>query len=222
MLRRAGLSVTCVISLAPIRLLPALVEPLADIGVTRVIAFSSTSRFTKLASADPSERALAQWLVGSEEALAGACVRRSVAWTVFRPTLVYSPGLDRNISEIARFIRRFGFFPIVADGRGKREPVHADDLAIGCVAALGEPRTFNRAYNLSGGETLTYREMVERVFVGLGRRPRILGIPLGVLKAVVHTARIVPRFRKLSAELVTRMNADMCFDHSQASRDFGF
>lgn len=217
-----GLRLRSVINLAPIRILPALVHTLADLGVTRIIAFSSTSRFTKAQSADPDERALAATLARSEEALAHACITRGIAWTVFLPTLVYSPGLDRNVSEIARFVQRLGFFPIVADGRGKRQPVHAADLAAACVAALDEPKTFDRAYCLSGGETLTYREMVHRIFGALSRPARILSVPPGLFKAAVNAARLVPRFRKLSAELVTRMNMDMCFDHGEATHDFGF
>ena len=210
------------ISLAPIRLLPERINSLADAGVTRIIAFSSTSRFTKAASADPNERVLAETFARSEDAFAEGCSRTGIEWTIFRPTLVYSPGRDRNVSEIARFISRFGFFPIVGDGRGKRQPVHAADLAAGCVVALVEPNTFSRAYEVSGGETLTYREMVVRVFHALNRAPRIVRVPTGMLKVAISIARSFPRFKALSPELATRMNTDMCFDHSEASRDFGF
>jgi len=199
-----------------------LVSTLAALGTSRVIAFSSTSRFTKADSADPGERELAADFVRSEEALAAQCERHDLRWTVFRPTLVYSPGLDRNVSEIASFIRRAGFFPILGEGLGKRQPVHADDLAAACLDALGQSKAFDRAYDLSGGETLTYREMVERIFRGLERAPRIVRVPPRLFKAAVSAARVVPRFRKLSPELVTRMNMDMCFDHIEASRDLGF
>lgn len=218
----SGLRPASVINLAPLRILPPLVATLASLGTARIIAFSSTSRFTKASSADPAERELAADFERSEELLASECARYGIRWTVFRPTLVYSPGLDRNVSEIARFIRRAGFFPILGDGLGKRQPVHADDLAVACVTALGKSTACDRAYDLSGGETLTYREMVERIFRGLGRAPRIVRVPPGLFKAVVGAARVVPRFRKLSPELVTRMNMDMCFDHAQAKRDLGF
>jgi nucleoside-diphosphate-sugar epimerase len=221
-LRESGLRPASVISLAPIRILPPLLDSLAALGTTRVVAFSSTSRFTKAGSVDPDERELAATFARSEDALASQCERLGIRWSVFRPTLVYSPSLDRNVSEIARFIERVGFFPILGEGLGKRQPVHAADLAAACLAALGEDKAFDRAYDLSGGETLTYRGMVERIFHGLARAPRIVRVPAHVFKAVVSAARVVPRFRKLSPELVTRMNTDMCFDHSDATRDLGF
>lgn len=221
-LEASGLQPASVISLAPLRILPPLVSTLALLGTMRIIAFGSTSRFTKASSADPVERELAADFVRSEEALASECARHGIRWTVFRPTLVYSPGLDRNVSEIARFIRRAGFFPILGEGLGKRQPVHAADLAAACVAALDESKAYDRAYDLSGGETLTYRAMVEEIFRGLGRAPRIVRVSPHLFKAAVSAARIVPRFRKLSPELVTRMNLDLCFDHGDATRDLGF
>jgi nucleoside-diphosphate-sugar epimerase len=221
-LRSSGWLPRYVINLAPIRILPPLIDALADLGTSRMIAFSSTSRFTKADSDDPTERDLAALLAHSEDAVARNCGRHGIDWTIFRPTLVYSPGLDRNVSEIARFILRFGFFPIVGAGIGKRQPVHAADLAAACVAALDDSRADARTYNLTGSEILSYREMVERIFRGLGRGPRIVSVPPRLLKAAVNAARVVPRFRKLSPELVTRMNADLCFDHDEAFRDLGF
>jgi nucleoside-diphosphate-sugar epimerase len=221
-LPESGLRSEHIISLAPLGIIAPLVTTLAALGASHVIAFSSTSRFTKANSADPAERTLAANFLRSEETLATECERQGIRWTVFRPTLVYSPGLDRNVSEIARFIERVGFFPILGEGRGKRQPVHADDLASACLAALGEGKAIDRAYNLSGGETLTYREMVERIFRGLGFAPRFVSVPSALFKTVVSAARVLPRFRKLSPELVTRMDTDMCFDHDEASRDLGF
>jgi hypothetical protein len=64
--------------------------------------------------------------------------------------------------------------------------------------------------------------MVERIFRGLGLAPRFVSVPSALFKTVVSAARVLPRFRKLSPELVTRMDTDMCFDHDEASRDLGF
>ena len=101
-LPQSGLRPTSLISLAPLGKLPPLVGVLSEVGTLRVIAFSSTSRFTKADSADPEERKLAGDFAREEDALAAQCERNGIHWTVFRPTLVYSPGLDRNVSEIAR------------------------------------------------------------------------------------------------------------------------
>lgn len=206
--------------LAHLALLPPLLPACA--GLERVVAFGSTSVFSKQDSADAGERAVAAELAGAEQAVIAACEQAGIAWTLFRPTLIYGCGMDKNVTVIVDFVRRHGFFPIVGGGRGLRQPVHAGDLAEACLLALDAPASFNRAYNLSGGETLSYRGMVERVFERLGRTPRILPVPLPVFQALIRAASLLPRYRHLSAEMARRMNLDLCFDHGEARRDFGY
>ncbi|MEN9849720.1 MAG: hypothetical protein RL368_2460 [Pseudomonadota bacterium] len=209
--------------LAPLPLLPKLLAELPNpLPIQRVITFSSTSCFTKISSSDPKERQIVQGLNDAELALAKVCRERQIAWTVFRPTLIYGAGKDKNISFIAHFIQRVGFFPLIAGGKGLRQPVHADDLAAACVQAYAEELTYNRAYNLSGGQTLSYREMVEGVFHSLGKPPRIISIPAQLFKLAVTLARKLPRFRHLSPAMLDRMNQDLCFDHKPATDDFGY
>ena len=212
-----------VIHLAPLVTLPKLIDRFAELGVRRIIAFGSTSRFTKLESPVESERALARSLISSEERLAAGCARRNIAWTVFRPTLIYGCAMDRNVTAIAKFVQRFGFFPMMGEGKGLRQPVHADDLAAACVAALNRQETFNKAYNLSGGETLSYREMVNRIFRFLDRTPRLLHPSPVLFRFILRTATLVlPAYRNLNLEMANRMNTNLCFDYSDATRDFGY
>jgi len=210
------------IHVAPLWLLPAYVAGFAERGVDRIIAFGSTSRFTKADSAGTAERQLAARLAQAEEALAAACAARGVAWTIFRPTLTYADGRDGNIAVIARFIRRFGFFPLAGAASGRRQPVHADDLAAACLAALDVPAARNRAYNLPGGQELSYREMVEAVFRAAGRPPRFVSLPWPVWRAALALAALWPAAPKIGAEMVARMNTDMLFDYDDAQRDFGY
>jgi nucleoside-diphosphate-sugar epimerase len=210
------------IHLAPLPLLPRLLPSLIASGFMRVIAFGSTSRFSKQNSSDAEERDFALQLVQAEREIASCCEHSRIPWTVFRPTLIYGCGKDRNITVIAKFIRRFGFFPLLGETKGLRQPVHADDLALACLSVLDNPAAFNRAYDLSGGETLSYRQMVERIFEGLGKSPKFLPAPLLVFQALMKIASLLPRYRYLSGAMARRMNEDLYFDHAEASRDFGY
>jgi nucleoside-diphosphate-sugar epimerase len=90
------------------------------------------------------------------------------------------------------------------------------------VAALQALEAANRAYNLSGGETLTYREMVARVFAALGRPTHSVTVPLWAFRLAVAMMRRLPRYRHWSAAMAERMNRDLVFDHADAARDLGF
>lgn len=208
-----------VFSTLPLWLLPPVLPRLA--GARQIIAFGSTSQSVKRTSTDPAERALAARLSRAEQDLAQGCARHKMPWTLLRPTLVYGSGADRNISAIARFIRRVGIFPIARPGSGLRQPVHADDLAQVALAAAGNAQAYERVFALSGGETLTYRAMVERVFRGMGRRPRVVPIPAALLAQLLRLGRWTG-LTDYSPRLAARMNEDLVFDHSDAAQILGY
>jgi len=210
------------ICLAPIWALPDYFDWLKSFGVKRIVALSSTSRFTKVNSDDPSEAEIVNKLEVAEGKLIQWATEQEVEWLILRPTLIYGGGKDKNISEIFRFVQRFGFFPIFGAGKGYRQPVHVEDVATACYQALNQKSVSNQAYNISGGEKLTYREMVIRIFTALGKKPRVVTLPLPVLKFGLTVMKMIPRYRRLTLAMITRMNQDMVFEHDTATRDFGF
>jgi uncharacterized protein YbjT (DUF2867 family) len=210
------------IHLAPLRLLPPILPTFLAQGGRRVICFGTTSRFVKAASADTGEQAFAAAQIGSEREIAALCGKAGAHWTVFRPTLIYGCEMDRNVTLIARMIRRFGFFPLLGKASGLRQPVHADDLAAACVAVIDSVGTFDQAYDLCGGETLSYRQMVERIFSGLGRPARFISVPIAAFQLAMWLVSRIPRFRDFNAEMARRMNDDLVFDSSAAVQDFGY
>lgn len=210
------------ISLLPIWILPEFIPLLERYGAQRVVALSSTSRFVKVESSEPWEREQAALLAGGELSLKNWAESVGKQWLVFRPTLVYGLGRDKNISEIARFIQRFGFFPLFAGGHGLRQPIHARDVAKVCTAAVWNVTVSNRAYDISGANTLTYRDMVVEIFRGLCRRPMLVSVPLWSARVALSLVRLHPRYRHWSVMMLERMRQDMVFDHAQAARDFAF
>jgi nucleoside-diphosphate-sugar epimerase len=209
-----------VFCLAPIWLLPAALPALKARGATRLVAFSSTSRFTKSDSSEPSERAVAKALAEAEAAVIAFCAAEGIVWTLLRPTLIYAEGRDGNVSRLASLIRRFGVLPLSGHGDGLRQPVHADDLAAGALAAAMAPAAANRAYDLTGGETLSYRAMATRVFEGLGRAPRLLSLPPVVFRLMLLLAK--PFLPGATATMGARMARDLTFDSADARRDFAW
>ncbi len=210
------------ISLAPIWVLPEHFSMLEAYGVRRLVALSSTSRFTKDDSSDPAEQVIALRLSDAEARVQKWADSLGVEWTILRPTLIYGLGRDKNVSEIARFIRRLGFFPLLGKGRGLRQPLHAQDVARACIAAMNSPFATNQSYNLSGAETVCYRNMAARIFNALGRPVRLISVPKFIFRFFLALLRVLPRYRSWSFSMAERMDRDLVFDHSEATRDFGF
>lgn len=210
------------ILLAPVWVVPEHVALLEAAGARRVVALSSTSLLVKGDSPDAGEQAVAVRLAEGEAALADWAGRAGVEWVVLRPTLIYGEGRDQNIAAAARFIRRFGFFPLIGGARGRRQPVRAADVAAACIAALDARNVSSRAYNISGGEALAYSDMIAAVFTAMGRRPRMLRVPAPVVRLGVRLLRLLPGFRHITAAMADRMAQDLVFDHADAVRDFGY
>ncbi len=209
------------IALCPIWAVPEHFARLEAHGATRLVALSSTSRFTKNESADAGERDVAQRLEGAEEAIHRWGAARGVSTVILRPTLIYDGLHDKNITLIASFIRRRGWFPVLGPANGLRQPVHVDDVAAACTAALAGGVS-REAYDLSGAETLSYRDLVGRVAKAVGVHPRVVALPRWVLQLAVPVLRLLLGYRGISVGMFDRMNEDLVFDHTAARRDLGF
>ena len=193
----------------------------ARIECDRIVAFGSTSVDVKRGSADPRERDVAQRLrVGEEGVLATAALRSAQA-TLLRPTLIYGAGRDATLTRIARLAQRWGRFPLPRNATGRRQPVHVDDLAAAAFAVLGTAATHGQTYSLPGGETLPYREMVQRVLAVLEPPPSLVELPSPLFNLALAAAKLAGG-TGLGEAAVRRMRTDLVFDDTPARRDFGY
>jgi nucleoside-diphosphate-sugar epimerase len=196
--------------------LPRLFNP----SLRRIVAFTSTSVVTKLDTEIAAERDTIRKLADAERKIAADCEQRNVGWTILRPTLIYAEGRDTNITPLSRLIRRFGFMPLVGGAPGLRQPVHAEDLAIGAISAANSSAAVNKIYSLPGGETLTYREMIGRIFDGMRLPRRTISVPPSLWRAGFVLAK--PLFPGANVAMGIRMMMDMSFDSTPAVRDLGW
>lgn len=206
---------------APIWLLPERLLDLRDSSLKRLVVFSSTSVLSKVASSNVQEQTLVMQLRESEQKITETCISLGWQLTILRPSMIYGYGRDQNISHIAGLIKRFGFMLLVGQGSGKRQPVHADDLVNASFSVLNTPTCVGKTYNLAGAELLSYRAMVERIFTGLGKKPRIIALPLVLVRLVLSIASKLTSF-SYTPEMADRMNQNLSYDISPAQADFAY
>jgi len=176
--------------------------------------------FSEALSENAVERDKVSRLMDAEDQVAAKSDTRGMSWTILRATMHYGYGLDHDVSQIARLIRQFGLFFVYPPASGRRQPVHVDDLAQAAVSILEKPVTYGKIYNLGGGEIVTYREMVERIFGVCRSKVRVFNCRF--LPFMLDAASVLLQKKSLSGEIARRMNEDVVFFHDEPQRDFEY
>ncbi|MBV9598207.1 MAG: NAD-dependent epimerase/dehydratase family protein [Chloroflexi bacterium] len=184
--------------------IPPLLRQLQTAGVKRGLFVSTTAIFTSLPAASRTPRIEAEAAVQDS----------TLDWTILRPTMIYGTARDRNISRLLRFLARWPLFPVC--GNALWQPIYVDDLADAVVAALDNPTTVGRTYNLAGAYPLRFAELVRTAARTLAQRVILVRVPVS---AAVLAARVS---RVATPEQVRRLAEDKAFDYAEATRDFGF
>lgn len=105
-------------------------------------------------------------------------VRRSgLAWTIFRPSIIYGPG-DGFVNLFARMSRFSPVLPVIGSGQSKFQPVPVQDVATCFVRALSEPHSIGQIYDLCGTEVFTLEQILDLIQEVTARRRIKLHLPL--------------------------------------------
>ncbi|MSS70107.1 MAG: NAD-dependent epimerase/dehydratase family protein [Candidatus Latescibacteria bacterium] len=204
--------VDAVVGVAHIRHAPTLVRACAARGVTRGIFFSST----RLASRVPSPTV--QEVIDGEAAVAGS----RLDFTLLRPTMIYGPGEDRNISRIRRHIRTHRIIPVFGSGERLQQPVFVRDVAQAVPRVLCRAATTRKAYVLAGPKPVSHIGLIDAVAAAEGRWVVKVYLPV---RMSAWGAGVYERFSsepRITAEQVRRFDEGKVFDISDARRDFGY
>lgn len=198
--------------LAHVRYTGALLAALGP-HVTRVVVVSSQRGNSRVPSPSVGQ-------VREGERQARAAGERVV---LLRPSMIYGPDDDRNLTRLAAFLRRCRWLPVYGDGQALQQPVHVDDVIAALLAALTRPAVAGRQYDLAGPQPMAYSELVEAVGRAVGVRPRLCHIPVNVALAA---ARWVPaawgRRVGLVAEQILRLQEDKTASIAAATADLDF
>jgi dihydroflavonol-4-reductase len=97
-----------------------------------------------------------------------ASYRDALETSIVRISETYGPG-DFRLLKLFKAMDRGRFF-IIGAGLNQRQAIHVADLVRGLLLAASSPAAVGETFVMAGRETMTTREMVERVAKALGRR----------------------------------------------------
>jgi uncharacterized protein YbjT (DUF2867 family) len=126
---------------------------------------------------------------GSSKVKGMALVRESgLDWTILSPSLLFGPrdGFFNILGDLVRMSP--GIVPITGKGDARFQPLAITDLARAAVITFGDPATVGREFLLGGQRYWTYREIVEEVLRGMGKKRAMVPMPVALIRLVATVA----------------------------------
>ena len=117
---------------------------------------------------------------------------RDLEITIVRISETYGPG-DFRLLKLFKAVDRGRFF-IIGAGLNQRQAIHVGDLVRGLLLAATSPAAVGETFVMAGQETMTTRDLVERVATSLGRKAPRLRAPLWpfLTAAVIFERTLTP------------------------------
>jgi uncharacterized protein YbjT (DUF2867 family) len=143
-------------------------------------------------------------------------------YTIVRPSMIYGSELDKNVHRLLRFLDRSPVFPMFGSGENLWQPVYHEDCARGVYEALARPAAVGQSYDLPGAEPLTYLELVKTAAGALGRKPRIIRLPLEPVRRALVAAERLRLPLPVRSEQVLRLREDKAYPYDKADRELGY
>ena len=167
------------------------------LGASRFVHISSPSIYFRFADQlgigedaplPPPVNAYAESKRAAETIVLGAADLHPI---VLRPRGIYGRGDVALLPRLIRAARR-GPLPLLRDGRAVTDLTHVDDVVAAIVATLGAPLSLKAtAINVSSGEAVPVRSIVERACRQQDVRPRFRKLPVGVALGAARLAEAI-------------------------------
>jgi uncharacterized protein YbjT (DUF2867 family) len=210
-LSRALSGMDALLHVAGIEYSPQVVEAARRAGVGRLVAVSSTSAH----SAYP-------FRSGPKLRMEELVRESGLEYTIVRPSMIYGSELDKNMHRLLRFLDRSPVYPMFGSGENLWQPVYHEDCARGVYEALVRPAAVGQSYDLPGAEPLPYLELVRTAASSLGRKPRIVRLPLEPVRLALAAAERLRLPLPIRSEQVLRLREDKAYPYDKAQRELGY
>ncbi len=152
----------------------------AEAGVSRLIQISAIG-------ADVASPSLyAQSKAAGEAAVMAAFPNA----TILRPSLVFGAE-DQFFNRFGAMAAMSPVMPLMAGGT-RFQPVYVGDVASAVMAALANPATQGRIYELGGPKIYTFRALLEWILHETGRRRPLLPIPMAIARIQASVMEHLP------------------------------
>ena len=111
--------------------------------------------------------------------------------TILRPSLVYSSS-DNFSTTMMTLLSRLPVFPLYYSGKTLFMPIHAKDL-VDIIFNVVSNNTNSQIIECVGPETMTFKEILEKLLKLIGKRRLLLPVPLFAGKTIAKAFQLMPK-----------------------------
>ena len=153
--------------------------------------------------------------------------QKGFSTVVVRPGNVYGPGDTTTFYPMFRYIQK-GFMGYVAGGKTLTCPIYIDDLVAGIMLAMETEKAAGEIYNLTSGEKVSWREVVDFLYQELkvAKKPLSSPVWLSLFLAYIYVFfyRLlgIPKAPPLTPYRIKQAAHNYSFSIAKASRELGF
>ncbi len=176
-------------------------ESCARFGVARLVHISALA-------VDRAQSRYAKTKLAGEQAVLAAFPNA----TILRPSVIFGQD-DQFFNMFAGLAKFLPVLPLIGGGKTKFQPVYVGDVAQAVLAALTMPargldNPQGGIYELGGPETVTFKDIYQRIFDWTGKRRLLIGLPFCVAKIQAAFLQFVPPKPLLTPDQVTALKTD--------------
>ena len=111
--------------------------------------------------------------------------------TILRPSVVYSVD-DNFTTNFMTLLNRLPIFPLYYSGRTKFMPIHCSDLTDVIYHVISK-KIFSKIIECVGPETISLKQVLERLLNLLKKKRILLPMPLGIAKLTAKFFEFLPK-----------------------------
>ena len=137
----------------------------------------------------------------AEQALFALGRRTGMEVTVVRPPLVYGPAVRANFLTMMKWVRRGVPLPFGLVTGNRRSFVAIDNLVDLILTALTHARAPGEVFLASDGRDVSTRDLLRMLAAAMGRRARLLPVPVGLMRAAAKAAGKEPMANRILGSL---------------------
>jgi len=145
-----------------------------------------------------------------------------IQFVILRPTMIYGDGIDKNVANLVRFIKRCSLIPLFGDGSALIQPIYYKDVSMALVSVMENETCLNKSYNIAGKYPMTYREFIYIIAQKLGKKVFFVRLPISLTTFIVSRMEKLFKHFPITSEQILRTTENRAFDYSEAKKDFGF